>query len=355
MHASRYAALILLPLAAISLCTTAVFGADNERPRISISPAAWDFLRVKEGEKPDHLFTIENAGKAPLTIRRVLHSCGGCFETTLASNRLEPGEKTTLKLVVDTNRRRGTFKKYLYVESNDPQISRKRIVVQGYIEPRADSEQGPTEEEEVHVAELPSEQPLRGPRPVCLTYFDSATCEECRATRKALAKLQRTYATLSVQECEIDDLQNYALMLEMEKRYGAIKHAPPIIYVGTTLLDGWDEVRTGLAPAIHARLEDGTASEWPPEVIRVVVACDPASHQHYPATLFEAHQAHPGTCTAKSTIFTANIAAGLMLEQFTRWLRRLPVDAEVQLNLLATELCTAESARPGEPFNEPVE
>ncbi len=27
-----------------------------------------------------------------------------------------------------------------------------------------------------------------------------------------------------------------------------------------------------------------------------------------------------------------------MIEQLTRWLRRLPVDADVQLNLLSTEL-----------------
>ncbi|MBN1919220.1 MAG: DUF1573 domain-containing protein [Verrucomicrobia bacterium] len=29
------------------------------------------------GAKPEHTFTIENTGNAPLTIRRVLHSCGG--------------------------------------------------------------------------------------------------------------------------------------------------------------------------------------------------------------------------------------------------------------------------------------
>ena len=31
-------------------------------------------------------------------------------------------------------------------------------------------------------------------------------------------------------------------------------------------------------------------------------------------------------------------AAGLMVHQFTRWLRGAPVDADVTLNLLATEL-----------------
>ena len=62
---------------------------------------------------------------------------------------------------------------------------------------------------------------------------------------------------------------------------------------------------------------------------------------HYPTTLFSADQAQAGPCTAKSTIFTANIAAGLMLEQFSRWLRNLPVDADVQLNLLSSEMTVA--------------
>ncbi len=75
------------------------------------------------------------------------------------------------------------------------------------------------------------------------------------------------------------------------------------------------------------------------EVLRVLTASDAASRRHYPTTLFASEEAHRGACTAKSTIYCANIAAGLMLTQFTRWLRRLPVDADLMLNLLAAEMC----------------
>ena len=75
------------------------------------------------------------------------------------------------------------------------------------------------------------------------------------------------------------------------------------------------------------------------EVMRVLTATDPDSRRHYPTTLFEQADAEPGRCTARSTIYTANIAAGLMLHQFARWLRRQPVDRDVSLNLLASELC----------------
>ncbi len=74
------------------------------------------------------------------------------------------------------------------------------------------------------------------------------------------------------------------------------------------------------------------------EVLRVITACDSASRQHYPTTLFAAQEAYQGTCTAKSTIYCANIAAGLMLTQFTKWLRRLPVENDITLNLLSGEL-----------------
>ena len=74
------------------------------------------------------------------------------------------------------------------------------------------------------------------------------------------------------------------------------------------------------------------------EVIRVLTVADGAGHEHYASSLFRQSEAQPGRCTAHGTIYTANIAAGLMLHQFTRWLRGMPVDRDVSLNLLASEL-----------------
>jgi molybdopterin-synthase adenylyltransferase len=74
------------------------------------------------------------------------------------------------------------------------------------------------------------------------------------------------------------------------------------------------------------------------ETIRVLVATGEHGRAHYPTTLFAASEAVPGRCTARSTIYTANIAAGLMIHQFVRWLRRQPVDPDSSLNLLAGEL-----------------
>ncbi len=59
---------------------------------------------------------------------------------------------------------------------------------------------------------------------------------------------------------------------------------------------------------------------------------------HYPITLFSAEEAYAGVCTAKATIYCANIAAGLMVAQFAKYLRNLPVDPDIQLNLLTSEI-----------------
>jgi sulfur carrier protein ThiS adenylyltransferase len=74
------------------------------------------------------------------------------------------------------------------------------------------------------------------------------------------------------------------------------------------------------------------------EVMRILTAYDYKSRQYYPTTLFTSQEAFTGSCTAKTTIYCANIAAGLMLAQFTKYLRQLPVDCDIHLNILASEL-----------------
>ena len=73
------------------------------------------------------------------------------------------------------------------------------------------------------------------------------------------------------------------------------------------------------------------------EVLRILAVADPESRRHYASTLFSGDQAQQGSCTSRSTIYAASIAAGLMLHQFARWLRGWPVDRDMSLNLLAGE------------------
>jgi hypothetical protein len=96
----------------------------------------------------------------------------------------------------------------------------------------------------------------------------------------------------------------------------------------------WEAVRNTASFYVDGRMSA--------EVLRILTTCDPRSHRHYPTTLFRSEEAFVGTCTAKTTIYCANIAAGLMIAQFTKYLRQLPVEPDIQLNLLASELSIPE-------------
>jgi molybdopterin/thiamine biosynthesis adenylyltransferase len=74
------------------------------------------------------------------------------------------------------------------------------------------------------------------------------------------------------------------------------------------------------------------------EVMRVLTVADGVGNEHYPKTLFGQSEAQSGSCTARSTIYTASIAAGLMIHQFSRWLRGVTIHTDLTFNLFAGEL-----------------
>ena len=97
----------------------------------------------------------------------------------------------------------------------------------------------------------------------------------------------------------------------------------------------WESVR-----GVASFFADGRMTA---EVVRVLASDCPSVDAVYPKSLFTAGEAFAGSCTAKSTIYTANVAAGLMVGQFARWLRRLRVTPDQTLNLLASELTVSDS------------
>lgn len=74
------------------------------------------------------------------------------------------------------------------------------------------------------------------------------------------------------------------------------------------------------------------------EYMRIFTVYDEASRQHYSTTLFPAAEAYNGTCTAKTTIYCANVSSGLRIAQFAKWLRGCDLDKEIDVNLLTNEM-----------------
>jgi hypothetical protein len=98
------------------------------------------------------------------------------------------------------------------------------------------------------------------------------------------------------------------------------------------------EVRAAIWRSVRSRCEFWADGRMLGETIRILTATDEASRKHYPRSLFAGSYAVQGRCTARSTIYAASIAAGLMVHQCVRWLRKQPIDVDVSLNLLASEL-----------------
>ena len=97
------------------------------------------------------------------------------------------------------------------------------------------------------------------------------------------------------------------------------------------------ETRRLIFEAVKDRCRFFVDGRMSAEVLRVLTVYNPKSREHYPTTLFAGSEAYAGSCTSKSTIFCACVAAGLMVSGFARFLRGVPVEADVSLNLLAGE------------------
>jgi hypothetical protein len=122
----------------------------------------------------------------------------------------------------------------------------------------------------------------------------------------------------------------------------------PMVSVGQAVFCCVDSIETRAAiwRSVSRRADFWSDGRMLGEAIRVLVAADEYGRRHYPTTLFAGSEAQAGRCTARSTIYSANIAAGLMVHQFVRWLRGQPTDFDLSLNLLASELMvTAELIR----------
>jgi sulfur carrier protein ThiS adenylyltransferase len=74
------------------------------------------------------------------------------------------------------------------------------------------------------------------------------------------------------------------------------------------------------------------------EALRVLVVSDDESAEYYPTTLFDAGEAFQGSCTAKTTIYSSNVVAGVMVAQLAKRLRNMPLDCDIQVNLLTNEI-----------------
>ncbi len=99
--------------------------------------------------------------------------------------------------------------------------------------------------------------------------------------------------------------------------------------------------RTAIWKSLKPRCDLWIDGRMRGEVVRVIASDEPKHDEYYQTTLFDSADAHTGSCTSASTVYAACLAASLMVHQLTRWLRNIPVERDLTVNLLASEMTPA--------------
>ena len=102
-------------------------------------------------------------------------------------------------------------------------------------------------------------------------------------------------------------------------------------------VDGID-TRKSIFDSVKGRADLFIDGRMSAEYMRILTVYNNESQEYYSTTLFPAAEAHSDSCTAKTTIYCANIAAGMMVAQFAKWLRGHDIDKNIDINLLTNEM-----------------
>lgn len=102
-------------------------------PKIIFKEDSFDFGKIKQGEVVSHKFVFTNEGDAPLKINKVTSSCG-CTAALVSQKNLAPGGKGEIKATLNSRGYRGNLIKYIYVESNDPNLPTTKLSIKVMIE-----------------------------------------------------------------------------------------------------------------------------------------------------------------------------------------------------------------------------
>jgi hypothetical protein len=117
----------------------------------------------------------------------------------------------------------------------------------------------------------------------------------------------------------------------------------PSLEIGTAVFCCVDSISTRAAiwRSVEPRCSFYADGRMLGEVVRLLFATVEQGRRHYGTTLFPQAEAEVGRCTSRSTIYAASLAAALLVHQFTRYLRGLPLDVDATFNLLAGEYTVA--------------
>jgi hypothetical protein len=101
---------------------------DVKTPKLVLLETQHDFGDVEEGKVVETYIEFKNDGQEVLTINDVKTSCG-CTAALLTSKTLKPGEKSNVRIDLDTSKREGKLTRTVTLFSNDPSEANRTITI----------------------------------------------------------------------------------------------------------------------------------------------------------------------------------------------------------------------------------
>lgn len=105
----------------------------TEGPKIDFPKTQHNFGKVNEGKVYQHTFNFTNSGNSVLKIKDVKTSCG-CAVAEISTKEIKPGESASLKVELDTAKRKGRMSRSITIMSNDPDTPNKVLTLYAEIE-----------------------------------------------------------------------------------------------------------------------------------------------------------------------------------------------------------------------------
>jgi hypothetical protein len=101
-------------------------------PNIQFDEKVFNFSEISQGTTVEHSFTLTNAGKSDLIIRKISPSCG-CTTVNPDKSVIKPGESTSMKVIFNSAGKLGNQNKSITIITNDPARSREVLWVKGNV------------------------------------------------------------------------------------------------------------------------------------------------------------------------------------------------------------------------------
>ncbi len=106
---------------------------DPGAPKLVLDEEQFNFGKVVQGERVEHVFGFHNQGKKVLKIFKLRTSCG-CTASVLSSNVIAPGGHGSIKVTLSSAHKRGPVQTSVELISNDP-YARHVVTMEGNVEP----------------------------------------------------------------------------------------------------------------------------------------------------------------------------------------------------------------------------